>query len=767
MANTLQPILACGNPSSTDLTVFLQHGGETYEVYIGLALLERVGIDRESLARKMLVGRLFNAGVPLRRLHEAFGHDDRTVKKWGAAILSNDPELMVGAFRGRGGGGTITPEMVRYARLLYRERHILGRTYRQMIITRIYEVFQVRLSPTAVSALYRSETPEDASCQAPDMATGERTVPVSSSDFESSVKRSPVFPPVLGTFPGAGAVRLAHHVGLALFADGMKGFADPLRRQIIGQLLQGAVNVEQSKTMCGSSLEHFTGPVLSSLKVQRDGLAGQADADGVMDVYRRNAELLPDGPEKGDVFFFDPHVKEYTGQLKILKDWCGRRHGVAKAVNMDTFHTRSGRPCFVRHYDGYYDMRQRFFISLAQFDQLFSPERRKGRTFVIDRGIYGLGALQSFGDDYVITWEKGYDGGGWDNKAETAEFTRNRSGNREGDKRPVTFRCQQTAWERDGSFRRIVVRVDRPGRAVIEVSVLTSNPHMDIRDVVWAIFQRWLQENDFKYLDAHFGFCQLDSRDSLSFEDHADLFQDRQVESPEHAKLKKQLDKLETRLGKRLIEQKRAEKTIRIVEKERSRLETELKILNAKISLNPECPDSREQRRGEVVGQLTKTRRKLNALEKKQAKIKRKVDELEKEIEPLECQICAMAKKESRLQLFVNGGYRYLDTRRKSMMDALRISASNIFRNVQAQFRAIRDNYRDDHVLVRTLSRCSGTIREEGESLVFTLWLPGTFQAGVIKDFEKLLRRLENQANANLQAPRPMRLRLTTGPIRI
>ena len=57
---------------------------------------------------------------------------------------------------------------------------------------------------------------------------------------------------------------------------------------------------------------------------------------------------------------------------------------------MDAIHTQSGRPCFVEHYSPYYDLRERFFMTLTAFDRLFPEDRRKERTFVIDRGIYGL-----------------------------------------------------------------------------------------------------------------------------------------------------------------------------------------------------------------------------------------------------------------------------------------------------------------------------------------------------------------------------------------
>ncbi|MBT3286852.1 MAG: hypothetical protein HN380_05855, partial [Victivallales bacterium] len=90
MGTTVQPVLPCSQKGSSDITVSLCAGGTTYEVYLGVALLERVGADPESVARKMLVGRLYNAGRSLRELGELFGHDGRTVKKWAAALRAGD-----------------------------------------------------------------------------------------------------------------------------------------------------------------------------------------------------------------------------------------------------------------------------------------------------------------------------------------------------------------------------------------------------------------------------------------------------------------------------------------------------------------------------------------------------------------------------------------------------------------------------------------------------------------------------------------------------
>jgi len=121
-------------------------------------------------------------------------------------------------------------------------------------------------------------------------------------------------------------------------------------------------------------------------------------------------------------------------------------------------------------------------------------------------------------------------------------------------------------------------------------------------------------------------------------------------------------------------------------------------------------------------------------------------------------------RKASRLQLLVDGDYRLLDTRKKAMMDALRVTASNIFRDVQERFLPIYDNFRDDHMLVRMLSRCSGTMDRTDQAVTFTLWLPGTLQPHRIRAIETLLEQIQEYTNLAMPKARPIRLRLAEGP---
>ncbi|MCK5805780.1 MAG: hypothetical protein KAI66_23315, partial [Lentisphaeria bacterium] len=342
MNATLQPVLVCGQSASTDLSIFVSDAESSYYVYLGVALLERVDIDPEQLQQKMLVGRLYNAGVAVGKIHKTFGHDARSIKKWGTALQSGDIDEMARVFAGRGRHKKVTPELIKYARQLYRERERFGKSFREAIILRVHEVFLVDISPTLASNIFRLERESSSIVEKlENRATGAQEETIAGTDEAPTVKQSPALPPTLTIDAAVASEQFIHHAGQALFIHGSKGFSDPLQRQFLGQILQGAVNVEQSKTLCGHSLSNFTGPLLTCLREQREGLDAMASPDGVLDIYRRNAQLLADGPNLGELFYFDPHTKEYTGQLKIMKGWCGRRHGIAKIINMDSFHTRS------------------------------------------------------------------------------------------------------------------------------------------------------------------------------------------------------------------------------------------------------------------------------------------------------------------------------------------------------------------------------------------------------------------------------------------
>lgn len=746
----IQQVLSCCESLSTDLSVFLDTSEDDYYVYLGVALLERVSADPANLGRKMLIGRLYNGGVRLRSLHDKFGHDGRTAKKWGNALKSCDANEMAVAFSGRQASKKSTPALIAYVQQQYRHRASLGKAYREKIILGVEEVFGVRISRSLTSLLFKSA--EKATKDAPVFdeikATSGQLALDSASKESSSVQQSPVF----SEFARQSDLcrdSLIRHAGLVLFGNALVHY-DSFQRQIICQLLQGACNIEQSKSLCFDSLKFFNDELLCSLREQREMLDALATKENTIALYRRNNELLSDGPNLADIFYFDPHTKNYTGQLKLMKGWCGSSHSIGKIINLDSFHTISGRACFIQHYSPYYDMRERFFMSRKLFNELFDEDKRSGRTFIIDRGIYGLECFARFENDCLITWEKGFDGTGWDDNLTSIAFARTKQKNSRSGKRKYSFECQESIWKRNGSFRRILVKATNHKKQTITVSILCSNPEMSVQDIVWHIFNRWLQENDFKYLNVNFGVNQLDSRAHTDFKKTADEFQDRNEATTEYKNAKKLTKTATAALAKHLLTINKKNTELKNARLEQAKIDYSLTQDDENIK--PQLYEKQKSINA-LINRLNKT---IAELEENQLKLEQNMDAAER-------QQMETISQDSRIKRLIEENYQLLDLKRKAYMDALRINAANIFRNLHDEYRIIRNNYRDDHYYLRMLSRCSGFIERSKEVVKVKLWLPGTIQKHIVKSLETLAKIAEE--NINRLSKEKVKIELLTGTI--
>lgn len=753
----IQPVLSCCESLDTDLSVFIDPEESQFYVYIGVALLERVSISAEAIDHKMLMGRLYNGGAKLSLLKKRFHHDPRTIKKWGNALKSCDANEMAIAFAGRQAFMKRTPALINYVRQQYRERSFLGRSYRERIILGVQEIFGVRISRSLVSdicynqsSISPDESDDECDDIAPNRATTGHLDDNSTSNGDSTVQRLPCFlSDRCDTYFGK---IMLQHAGLILF-DCADVKYNLVQQQIICQLLQGAVNIEQSKTLCFESLLFFNNELISCLRDQRNWLDQSATAENVLELYHKNDQLLSDGPTRGTIFYFDPHTKHYTGALKTLKGWCGSLHAVSKIINLDSFHTVSGRPCYIQHYSPYYDMRERLFISLEQFDKLFDPDKRVGRTYIIDRGIFGQECFERFEKDYLITWEKGFDSSDWDESKTTVEFTKKRTKNSKNDRRQKEYRfeCQEELWIKNNKFRRIIVRATYREKTII-VGILCSNPDMDIQDVVWFIFNRWVQENDFKYLDVHFGINQLDSRSSLDFEEVKDYYQDRETETTEYKQIKKQTQNAASVLARNLLKINRQEVAIKKQELRKGQLN--LAIKNGSLHSD------------KLKKELKSVNKSIKSRQEKHQELQLEQRYLERNLELAEYNQIQAVKKSSRIQQMLDENYKLLDTRRKSYMDALRVNAANIFRNLHNDYREIYNNYRDDHHHLRILTRCSGIIENTKAGLIVSLWIPGSMQLHIIHSLEKLVQKVATRFNDNLPSDKKITIKLVEGIIK-
>jgi len=591
--------------------------------------------------------------------------------------------------------------------------------------------------------------------------------------------------PVPALIPGGAAAPargpvLVHHAGQMLAASWLDtarvtpGTAEGAPLVWCALELQGAANIEQTRDVDGADLAWFTGGPVPTDQTQRQTLARLLVQSPALwlELLRGNALLLADGPGRGNVFYYDPHTKEYTGVLPFLKGWCGRRHGVARVLHLDFFHTRSGHPCFVVPADNYADLRDRFFAEVESFDLLFPPEGRKGRLFVIDRAIFGIETFGRFTarGDALLTWEKGYSGDGWTAGAPTVEFTLRRPRNRSDDLQHWRFHVQEQPWRRDPAWRRLVIRATNPEGRTTEAAALCSAAvaAVSTEDAATLIFSRWLQENDFRILDRHFGMMQMVSRRSHAYASLAETLPDRPMESVEYRELRAAASAVRRRLAKLLYDRERVADALERMEHDaaaaRQRLDRdgpELKRRRAQCQATPEA-GSRHRRElaalGVLAGELEACRKALrkaaggrSKLHARHEELQAAVDSAKSQSDALELRLKDACHNDSKLRFLAAEGACRPDTAAKHLMDCTRIIARNVFYRLLGEFRRHYDNRRDDLAVLRLVTRAAGVLQVHDGSLHVALWLQASLGPAVCATIDRFLVAMSAQISVHFR----------------
>jgi len=260
--------------------------------------------------------------------------------------------------------------------------------------------------------------------------------------------------------------------------------------------------------------------------------------------------------------------------------------------------------------------------------------------------------------DTIVTWEKGYGGDGWDDSLPVLHFRITRYRNSLQDTTVCEFDCVRYPFGKITGYDRIIVRARREGREDIEVSVLVNGNELTTEETVTAIFSRWIQEGDFMYEVRHFGLNQITSYD---FEDYGSL--------------------------EECLLEKAVESNAYIVQKiGRGRLNGELRRLLQK-------KDGAEDN-GKALN--SKDMERISALK----------DELKEMAESMR----GMERKCGKEEKLAEEGAQKLYTAPKQYMDIVRITARNIFFSLFRNFRPIYDNFRNDHAILRELTRAPGFV---------------------------------------------------------
>ena len=112
------------------------------------------------------------------------------------------------------------------------------------------------------------------------------------------------------------------------------------------------------------------------------------------------------------------------------------------------------------------------------------------------------------------------------------------------------------------------------------------------------------------------------------------------------------------------------------------------------------------------TSKLLKALRQASQRSKRYTQTRReRLDKLQLDIERIEAQKALLEKEVSRKDQLIEQKMVRMDTTNKTLMDAIKISARNLFYQALAPFKKLYDNNRDDHAWFRELTRCDGALR--------------------------------------------------------
>jgi len=733
MASTFFGQLILGTDKRNPLfTVYCQEEGaaEQLHVYYGLELLEIVSADRNDPSFKMLVGRLYNAGLSRRVLQQTFQADPKTIARWGRALRSRNAHELIRVLEGRRASRKFSPQIQAYVRVRWPDlvkegQYGIGQRLRR----EIQRVFGVKLSQETLrpllgelkrqrswagSAVACAEettaeglpefSPNAADHQGVSAEAGEKVCDCAQSDGPSSSAEQAL---ALEAVP---QTVWCDHLGMLLFAPVLVAVAQVVRpaealfKQWLASLLLGALNIEQTKFLNWADLSRLLGTVVRFPHPQRQALERVATQANIESLARFNAQQL--GAESQSQFYFDPHTKQYTGQEHVLKGWCAAIRWADKAMHSDFIHTVAGAPLYFETTDNFADLRQRFFGVVKRCREVMKWPAERVLSFVVDRAIFGQEVFEKVLADpalHLITWEKGYQAQAWPPPGGiTGAMVIERPRNRAEDIRAYHLEYGDRSWPKDERLRQIVVQATNPQNRVIQVSILTDDQKTAAVAIIELMLNRWVQENDFKYLDKHFGINQITSYGVTGYDQLRQEVQDRQVCNVELKARREQRRQLRAKQSRLLLLQ--AEGEHQAAQRQQ------------RIQTLEEQPESHARNQ-----ELVRLRQGQSRWESTRSTRQEQIQQFSGELAELAAKDRNVQPTESRLERLIEEKMVRLDPEKKRLMDSLRVIARNVFYQALQPFKRAYNNYRDDHDQFRQLTQASGVLEVQTQQVVVHL----------------------------------------------
>jgi hypothetical protein len=506
-----------------------------------------------------------------------------------------------------------------------------------------------------------------------------------------------------------------YHLGVLVFAPLFKKLKkrglDIFLQWFIAVLL-GAKNIEQTKRISYSSLSKIIDTPIISPKEQRRTLKQLANQTNINRLLSFNMEIV--GVENHTDYYYDPHTKHYTGLRKILKGWCSKIGLPGKIINMDFIHTSTGYPVYVGVDDNYDDMRIRFFRQVEELRRLGNFAEDKTLTYIVDRGIFSaevFNKVLEMNNLHLITWEKDYKHDRWDDQEKISQGILQRYRNDKNHTIDVDYSFQDKRWPQQDKLRQVIVRLSQgkdKNKKTIEVSILTDDLQRTGHQIVQLMFNRWIQENDFKYLIEHFGIDQITSYDYFAYKEIQDQLQDKEYTSGQYLAADKELQQIKGKLKTYLYK---------------------LQLLKMRKK-GRKYTEKEKERKKNLEKQIAELSNRHTLKEEQRNEIKKYVSKIEELINQQTCKL--------RMDI-------------KRMMDILKITARNIFYLTFEPFREQYNDFRDDWMICRELSRAHGILQiNEDGSITIKLIPVMELTPKMIRVFKNLIENINRQ---NIEMP--------------
>ena len=401
-----------------------------------------------------------------------------------------------------------------------------------------------------------------------------------------------------------------------------------LRNSVMSLLLMGFLRIkrlEQLKEKSPSNLGALLGldrfPETKTLRRKIKTMASEGKA---LELMRVLADCRLKKEERKNLLGFlyvDGHVKEYHGSAKLGKTYIARRNCINKGSSDIWVHDAGGDPLFVVPCE----LNQSLTVMLEKvLDEikLLLGDRRP--TIIFDRGGWKKALFQRLIDDGwdIITYRKG------GKEKFPQEYFHPKSSVVDGKEVSYEFHemsvCISEVKLENQAPKRYWMRQVTRLKGERQIAVLTTRQDLDAVEILYRMFNRWRQENFFKYAREEYLL------DALWMYDWETVPEEFDRPNPEWVKRNRTLQKARDKLGKLLVTERKLQE---------NRQENISKLVECKDSSNSKALRSLQAKIRRFERRLQDTTSKIQTMDPLLEKLQMDRDQVEKRIPAtdLEC----------------------------------------------------------------------------------------------------------------------------------